>query len=45
VKDYEVEQKFEQIGERAMILNAYHLRVPKKIAAIIAAIARGTATE
>jgi len=41
VKDYEVEQNFEQIGERAMILNAYHLRVPKKIAAI----ARGTATE
>ena len=37
VKDYEVEHKFEQIGQRAMILNAYQLRVPKKIAAIIAA--------
>jgi len=45
VKDYEVEHKFEQIGQRAMILNACQLRVPKKIATIIAAIARGTATE
>ncbi|MDP2924552.1 MAG: hypothetical protein Q8O30_12700, partial [Candidatus Omnitrophota bacterium] len=40
VKDYEVEHKFEQIGERTMILNACQLRVPKKIAAIIAAIAK-----
>jgi signal transduction histidine kinase len=37
VKDYEVEYKFEQIGQRAMILNACQLRIPKKIAAIIAA--------
>ena len=36
VKDYEVEHKFEQIGERTMILNACQLRVPKKIAGIIA---------
>jgi len=40
VKDYEVEHKFEQIGNRAMILNASQLRVPKKIATIIAAIPR-----
>ncbi|MDD5681587.1 MAG: PAS domain-containing protein, partial [Candidatus Omnitrophica bacterium] len=39
VKDYEVKHKFEQIGERIMILNAYQLRVPKKVAAIIAAAA------
>ena len=37
VKDYEVEHKFEQIGERVMRLNACQLRVPKKIAAIITA--------
>ncbi|MDD1777294.1 MAG: PAS domain S-box protein, partial [Candidatus Helarchaeota archaeon] len=37
VKDYEVEHKFEQIGERVMVLNACQLRVPKKIAGIIAA--------
>ncbi len=37
VKDYEVEHKFQQIGERVMRLNARHLRVPKKIAAIITA--------
>jgi len=37
VKDYGVEHKFEQIGQRAMILNACQLCVPKKIAAIIAA--------
>ncbi|MDD5424584.1 MAG: PAS domain S-box protein, partial [Candidatus Omnitrophica bacterium] len=37
VKDYEVEHKFDRIGERAMILNACQLHVPKKIAAIIAA--------
>jgi len=36
VKDYEVEHKFEQIGERVMILNACQLRVLKKIATIIA---------
>jgi PAS domain S-box-containing protein len=36
VKDYEVEHKFEQIGERVMNLNACQLHVPKKIAAIIA---------
>jgi len=40
VKDYEVEHKFEHIGERAMILNACQLRVPKRIAATIAAIAK-----
>ncbi|MFA5115770.1 MAG: PAS domain S-box protein [Candidatus Omnitrophota bacterium] len=37
VKDYEVEHKFDRIGERAMILNACQLHVLKKIAAIIAA--------
>jgi len=37
MKDYEVGHKFEQIGQRAMILNACQLRVPKKIAVIIAA--------
>ncbi|MFH1655996.1 MAG: PAS domain S-box protein [Candidatus Omnitrophota bacterium] len=37
VKGYEVEYKFEHIGERAMTLNACQLRVPKKIATIIAA--------
>jgi PAS domain S-box-containing protein len=37
VKDYEVEHNFAQIGQRVMRLNARHLRVPKKIAAIIAA--------
>ena len=37
MKDYEVEHKFEQIGERTMILNACQVRVPKKIAGIIAA--------
>ncbi|MCX5686179.1 MAG: PAS domain S-box protein [Candidatus Omnitrophica bacterium] len=36
VKDYEVEHKFERIGERTMILNACQLRVPKKIAGVIA---------
>ena len=35
VKDYEIEHKFEQIGERVMRLNARYLRVPKKIAGII----------
>ena len=40
VKDYEVEHKFEQIGARVMLLNAYQVRVPKKIAAIIAAEVR-----
>jgi two-component system CheB/CheR fusion protein len=37
VKDYEVEHKFEKIGKRLMILNACQLRVPNKIAAVIAA--------
>ncbi|MFH1398169.1 MAG: PAS domain S-box protein [Candidatus Omnitrophota bacterium] len=37
VKNYEVEHKFEHIGERVMIVNACQLRIPKKIAAIIAA--------
>jgi PAS domain S-box-containing protein len=37
VEDYEVEHKFEHIGQRVMLLNALRLRVPKKIAAIIAA--------
>ena len=45
VKDYEVEHKFEHIGERAMILNACQLRVSKEIAATIAAIARGGGEE
>jgi len=36
VKDYEVELKLEKIGQRVMNLNACQLRVPKKIAAIIA---------
>ena len=40
IKDYEIEHKFEQISERAMILNACQLRVPKKIAATIAKIMR-----
>lgn len=35
VKDYEVEHKFEQIGERTMVLNACQVRVPKKIAGMI----------
>jgi PAS domain S-box-containing protein len=37
VKDYEVEHKFEQIGQRVTCLNARQLRVPKQVAAIIAA--------
>ncbi len=37
VKDYEVEHKFEQIGQRIMRLNACQLRVPKQVAATIAA--------
>jgi PAS domain-containing protein len=40
VQDYEVEHKFEQIGQRIMLVNACQLRVPKKIAAIIAAMVR-----
>ncbi|MFA5143840.1 MAG: PAS domain S-box protein [Candidatus Omnitrophota bacterium] len=35
VKDYEVEHKFEQIGERIMCLNACQVRVSKKIAGVI----------
>ncbi|MCX5797203.1 MAG: ATP-binding protein [Elusimicrobia bacterium] len=45
VKDYEVEHKFEQIGERAMILNACQMRVTKKIAGAIAAGIREAAAE
>ena len=41
VKDYEIEHKFEQIGQRVMRLNARHMRVPKKIAAIIEAEVKG----
>jgi len=37
VKDYEVKHSFEQIGERTMVLNACQVRVPKKIAWMIAA--------
>ncbi|MBU1870102.1 MAG: PAS domain-containing protein, partial [Candidatus Omnitrophica bacterium] len=37
VQDYEVEHKFEQIGQRVMSLNACQLRVPREIAAIISA--------
>jgi len=37
MKDYEVEHKFEQIGQRVMVLNACQLRIPKKIAGIIVA--------
>jgi len=36
MKDYEVGHKFEQIGERIMMLDARQLRVPKEIATIIA---------
>jgi len=39
IKDYEVEHKFEQIGERTMILNACQIRFPKKIVGVIAAVA------
>ncbi len=37
VKDYEVEHKFEQIGQRVMILNARQLSVSKQLVAIIGA--------
>ena len=37
VKDYEVEHKFERIGQRVMVLNARQLFVPGTIAAIITA--------
>jgi len=40
VKDYEVQHKFESIGERTMMVDACKLRVTKKIAGMIAAIAR-----
>jgi len=36
VKDYEVEHRFERIGERTMLLNACHLRVPMQVATMIA---------
>jgi len=45
VKDYEVQHKFEQIGQRVMILNACQLRVPKQVAVIIAAGVRGGGEE
>jgi len=45
VKDYEIELKLEQIGQRVMNLNACQLRVPKKIAAIIAAEEEAAAAE
>jgi signal transduction histidine kinase len=45
VTDYEVEHTFEQIGERTMVLNACQVRVPKKIAGIIAAGVGGGARE
>lgn len=35
VRDYEIEHKFEQIGQRVMLLNAQQLRVPKHVAAAI----------
>jgi PAS domain S-box-containing protein len=35
VKDYELEHRFEQIGQRVMILNARQLRIPRQVAAII----------
>lgn len=37
VRDYEVENNFIHIGQRVMLLNARQLRVPKQVAAIIAA--------
>ncbi|MGA2533088.1 MAG: PAS domain S-box protein [Candidatus Aminicenantales bacterium] len=37
VRDYEVEKKFTDVGRRTMLLNARQLRVPKHVAAIIAA--------
>ncbi len=37
VKDYEVEHKFERIGQRTISLNARHLRIPKQVAGIAAA--------
>lgn len=40
VKDYKLEHTFEQIGQRVMLLDARQLRVPKHVAAIIAAEAR-----
>ena len=36
VKDYEVDHKFEKIGERVMILNACQLRVFKQVASLMA---------
>jgi PAS domain S-box-containing protein len=36
VKDYEVEHKFERIGQRVMLLNVRQLRVARHVAAIIA---------
>ena len=45
VENYEIEHKFEQIGQRCMSLNASQLRISKKIAAIIAAEVRGEGEE
>ncbi|MCX5713018.1 MAG: PAS domain-containing protein, partial [Candidatus Omnitrophica bacterium] len=36
VENYEVEHEFKDIGQRTMSLNAYQLRVPKKVAEMIA---------
>lgn len=41
IKDYEVGHRFEQIGERVMVLNACQLRIPDKVTSIIAAKAAG----
>ncbi len=45
VKDYEVENKFTDVGQRIMLLNACQLRVPKHVAAIIAAGVLGEGEE
>jgi PAS domain S-box-containing protein len=37
VKDYEIEHKFDHIGQRVICLNARHLRVPRKKSAVITA--------
>ncbi|MCX5678131.1 MAG: PAS domain-containing sensor histidine kinase [Candidatus Omnitrophica bacterium] len=37
IENYEIEHEFEQIGQRCINLNVSQLRIPKKIAAIIAA--------
>ena len=45
VKDYDVEHKFEKIGERAMILNACQLHISNKMAAMITKMAVGEEEE